>query len=110
MDFWRGTMHPNTLHKFIRRNDIKTPKERYSNISDVELRSKLDVLSVRFPNSGIQEMMAHLLVEDPPVQVQRYRVQNILSQVDTVGTAKRWAQAVSRRKVQCCYTKFIMAY
>ena len=40
-------------------------------------------------------MMAHLLVED---QVHRYRVQNLLSQVDAAGTAKRWAQAVSRRK------------
>ena len=54
-DLLGGELHYNTIHKFIQLNKIKTPRERYSLISDAELNEKLERLTERFPNSGVQE-------------------------------------------------------
>ena len=89
-------LHYNTIHKFIQLNKTKTPSERYSLISDAELNKRLERLTERFPNSGVQEMVAHLRTENLPCIVQQARVRNLLPSIDPVGNARRRAQTISR--------------
>lgn len=92
-----GVMHRNTLHNYMKRNSIPGPTKRYANISDCDLSKKLKELTDRYPHSGVRELLSHLRAQDPPLVVQRRRIEKLLAAVDSVGMASRWAQAISRR-------------
>ena len=47
-----GTLHPNTLHNFIKANDMVSPRQQFCKKSDSELECIINDLSKRFPNSG----------------------------------------------------------
>ena len=93
-----GNVHRNTIHNFIRRNGICGPRQRYSAISDADLREKIAELNRRYPNSGAQEMLSLLRSHTPSLIVQRDRCRRILAEIDPVGTARRWSQAIRRRQ------------
>lgn len=90
-------LHPNTIHNFIRRNQMKSVRERFSNISDEDLREHIQELNRKFPNSGICQVWSMLKTLSPPIIVQRDRVAKLLGEIDPVGVAMRWAQVVPRR-------------
>ena len=90
-------IHHNTIHNFISHNGIETPRQRYTTSSDDELCETLKNLSLRFTNSGVREIKAHLLSQNPPVVIQRDRLAKLFSSIDPVGTARRWAQVIPRR-------------
>ena len=91
-------VHPNTVHNFMKRNGIPSVRRQFTEISDDELKNKVRDLNRRYPNSGAAEMLSLLKSSDPPIFIQRDRCRKALSEVDPVGTARRWAQAIKRRK------------
>ena len=90
-------IHPNTIHNFIRKNGMKTIKQRFSQEPDNVIKEKITELHERFPNSGIREIKAMLKNLEPPIIVQRDRIAKLLPQVDPEGAARRWAQIIPRR-------------
>eukprot|EP00111_Clytia_hemisphaerica_P021598 TCONS_00063515-protein len=92
-----GSMHRNTLTRFMKDNNIPTPRERYSIISDDDLLILIRKIALDFPNSGIREVTALLRTGNPPHIVQRDRVARLLSFSNPEATARRWAQVVPRR-------------
>ena len=92
-----GTLHYNTIHQYAKNNNIVSQRERFSTLSDDELKQKLESISQRYPNTGIREMVALMRAETPPVIVQRNRVEKLLPEVDPVGVARRWSQTIKRR-------------
>jgi len=90
-------LHPNTIYKFMKRNGIKSVRDRFTTLSDEELTLLVKDINSKFPNSGIREVKAILKNLTPPVIVQRDRVGKILSTVDPHGAARRWAQVIPRR-------------
>eukprot|EP00112_Aurelia_sp_Birch-Aquarium-sp1_P016587 Seg3779.4 transcript_id=Seg3779.4/GoldUCD/mRNA.D3Y31 product="hypothetical protein" protein_id=Seg3779.4/GoldUCD/D3Y31 len=93
-----GQVHPNTTHNFMKRNSMQRVQERYSTISDEDLKRVVEGLNKQYPNSGSAEMMSLLKSGNPPLIVQRDRCRKILAEVDPIGTARRWAQAIKRRQ------------
>ena len=91
-------LHHNTIHNFIIRNGLTTIRNRYCQYSDNELRQTIGRIHSQFPNSGIREVVSHLRNQQPPLIVQRNRCARLLAEVDPVGTALRWAQAIQRRQ------------
>ena len=73
-------------------------RKRYSTKTDEELKKLIRQINIDFPNSGIGEVVAHLKRQNPPVLLQRERYQQLLSEVDPVGSAVRWAQTIKRRQ------------
>ena len=92
-----GKVHYNTIHTFMKKNGIPSKRQRYSTISDVNLDLIVSRLSRQFPNAGSEEIHSHLRTQSQPVIVQRARCRAALQRVDPMGTARRWAQAISRR-------------
>ncbi|XP_057301646.1 uncharacterized protein LOC130636069 [Hydractinia symbiolongicarpus] len=90
-----GTMHPNTIHNFIKKSQIQSPRQRFANLNDRELTEKIQSIHKDFPNSGALEIQAHLRNQN--IIVQRDRVRTTLSAVDPIGTATRWSQTIERR-------------
>ena len=90
-------IHPNTLYKFMKRNGVKSIRDRFTNLSDEELSLHIKDINSKFPNSGIREVKAILNSLTPPILVQRDRVAKILGTIDPHGAARRWAQVIPRR-------------
>ncbi len=93
-----GRVHYKTLHRFIRRNHIIPPSQRFTEITNNDLEIIIRNLNRQYPNSGAAEMLALLRSRTPPVLIQRDRCRSILAEVDPEGTARRWAQAIRRRQ------------
>ena len=72
-----------------------SPRQQYSTLSDAQLEVPISRINHRFPNSGANEVLAHLRNEG--IVVQRDRVRSTLASVDPVGTARRWANTIQRR-------------
>ena len=90
-------IHPNTVHNFMKRNEIKTFHKRFLNINDNELKERFEKLHLIYPNSGIWEINSMLKSLDPPIIVARDRVARILANVDPTETVRRYAQVIPRR-------------
>lgn len=90
-------VHPNTVFNFMKSNGIPMIRRRFSELSDDELKIKIQELHLRYPNSGIREIVAMLKILDPPIIVQRDKAARLLANVDPAGTARRWAQVIPRR-------------
>lgn len=90
-------IHPNTIHNFIKKNGMKTIKQRFSQEPDNVIKEKIAELHERFPNSGIREIKAMLQNLEPPLIIQRDKIAKLLPQVDPEGAARRWAQIIPRR-------------
>eukprot|EP00794_Sanderia_malayensis_P018485 gene18485-20335_t len=67
-------------------------------MSEDELRHVIQRLNRHYPNSGAGEMLGLLQSETPSIRVQRDVCRRILAEIDPVGTARRWSQAVRRRQ------------
>ena len=80
------------------RNNIVLVRGRYTQLSNESLSDIIRSISQNFPNSGVREMVAHLRNRDPPIILQRDRCSRLLANIDPVGTARRWAQAIHRRQ------------
>ena len=93
-----GTVHHNTLRRFIRANNMPTQQQRCSAISDEDLEQHMTHLNQQFPNAGADKMLSHLQTQNPPIRVQWIRCRRILLRVDPVGTVMRFAQAIQRRQ------------
>ena len=91
-------VHYNTIHEFMKKNNMPSMRERYTTKTDEELKELIRQINNDFPNSGIREVVAHLKRQNPPVLLQRIRCQQLLSEVDPVGSAVRWAQTIKRRQ------------
>ncbi|XP_057330115.1 uncharacterized protein LOC130670701 [Microplitis mediator] len=70
-------------------------RARYNQISDDELKAKINQIHQEHPNAGQTMMQAYL--EARNINVQRNRVRQILNEVDPIGTASRWSQSIQRR-------------
>ena len=92
-----GVMHRNTITRFMKKNDIKSPKSRYTALEDNDIKSIIRDITKSFPNSGIRELVAMLKGRNPPVIVQRDRVQKLMAEINPVATIRRWAQVIPRR-------------
>ena len=92
-----GVMHRNTLTNFMRKNGIKSPKERYTSLQDSEIKIIIREITRLFPNSGIREVDSMLKTRNPPVIVQRDKVQRLMSEINPVASARRWALVIPRR-------------
>eukprot|EP00111_Clytia_hemisphaerica_P006153 TCONS_00017811-protein len=90
-------IHPNTIHRFIKANGIKSVRARYSDLSDDELKEVIKGLNKTYPNSGIRQIQSMLKVLNPPLRIQRDRVAKILAEVDPIGATMRWTQVIPRR-------------
>ncbi len=90
-------LHPNTIHKFISRNGMKSVKARYSDIPDEDLKVHIKDLNKKFPRSGICQIWSMLKTLSPPIRVQRDKVAKFLSEIDPAGATMRWAQVIPRR-------------
>ena len=66
-----GTVHHNTLQRFIRANNMPTQQQRFSAISDQDLEQHITHLNQQFPNAGADEMLSHLQTQNPPIRVQK---------------------------------------
>ena len=93
-----GRVHYDTLHRFIHRNDMIAPRQRFTEIDDHDVEVVIRSLSRQYPNSGGAEMLALLRSRIPPIFVPRDRCRRVLAEVDPEGTARRWAQAIRRRQ------------
>ncbi len=93
-----GSVHHNTIHRFMQRNSIVSHRNRFTTMADRDLERTVRRLNRQYPNSGAQEMVSLLRAQTPSVIVQRDRCRRILSTVDPIGTARRWAQAIRRRQ------------
>ena len=91
------SVHRNTILNFMKRNNMGGVRAKFSTISTADLATIIRELSERYPNSGYREIRAMLASRDPPIIVQRKRVQELLKQVDPAGTARRWALSINRR-------------
>ena len=91
-------VHYNTIHSFMKDNEMISMRQRYSVMTDAVLKNVITDINSNFPNSGIREMVAHLKSRN--LVVQRNRVAKLLAEVDHVGTAVRWAQVIQRRRYQ----------
>lgn len=92
-----GVMHRNTLTNFMRKNNIKSVKDRYTSLQDSEIKNIIREITRLFPNSGIREVDSMLKTRNPPVIVQRDKVQRLMSEINPVATTRRWAQVIPRR-------------
>jgi hypothetical protein len=93
-------LHYNTIHSFMKNNNMLSIKERYTIMSDNELKEIITNINKDFPNSGIREVVSHLKSRDPPILIQRNQCARLLAEIDQVGTAVRWAQVIQRRQYQ----------
>eukprot|EP00794_Sanderia_malayensis_P004922 gene4922-5569_t len=93
-----GVVHYNTLHRFITRNGMVPPRQRFIQMNEDELRHVIQRLNRQYPNSGAGEMLGLLQSQTPSIRVQRDVCRRILAEIDPVGTARRWSQAVRRRQ------------
>ncbi len=91
-------VHYNTLHRIKTRNGMVPPRQRYTQISEDELRHVIQRLNRQYPNSVAGEMLGLLQSQRPPMRVQRDICRRILAEMDPAGTARRWLQAVRRRQ------------
>ena len=66
-------VHHNTIHDFIKKNNMPSMRKRYSTKTDEELKKLIRQINIDFPNSGIREVVAHLKRQNPPVLLQRER-------------------------------------
>ncbi|XP_014674703.1 PREDICTED: uncharacterized protein LOC106814853 [Priapulus caudatus] len=87
-----------TLYRHIRRHNLPTVRQEYSSISNANLEAQVRNINRQYPNSGSQEVRAHLRGLAHPIIVQRERVRRAVRVVDPVGTASRWAQVIHRRR------------
>ena len=92
-----GKMHQNTLANFMKQNNILPPRQRFTTKSDEEIKLIISEITKKFPNSGICEIVAMLRCRDPPILIQRDRIQKLLCVVNPPATARRWAQVLPRR-------------
>lgn len=90
-----GIMHPNTIHNYIKKHQMKSPRERYTNLTNAELEEKIRRINNEFPNSGANEVQAHL--QNQGITVQRNKIRNTLATIDPIGTASRWSRTIERR-------------
>ena len=82
----------------MKNNNITLVSHRYTKKSDEEMRPIIKAITTKFPNSGIREVVALLKTQTPPIIIQRDRVQQLLSTINPLGAARRWAQVIPRRK------------
>ena len=88
------------------RNRMISIRNRYTSLSDDELTSlsedelryKFSEINKQFPDLGCHEIISHLKNFEPPILLQRDLSQKHLSDVDPVGTARRWSQAIHWRQ------------
>ncbi len=74
------------------------PRQRFTQISEDELKEAIQRLNRQYPNSGAGEMLGLLQSQTPSIRVQRDVCRRILPEVDPAGTARPWSQAVRRRQ------------
>ena len=82
----------------MERNQKTSITNKYTSLSDDELRHKISEISKQFPNSGCLEIIRHLKNLEQPILLQRDRCLKHLSDVEPVRTARRWSQAIHRRQ------------
>ncbi|XP_011687057.1 PREDICTED: uncharacterized protein LOC105449500 [Wasmannia auropunctata] len=70
-------------------------RNKYYNGSDAELRREISDLHAQYPNSGSNMITAYLKAKGKVVQ--RRKVRRFLSEIDPIGTASRWSNAIHRR-------------
>ncbi|XP_029164944.1 uncharacterized protein LOC114936086 [Nylanderia fulva] len=70
-------------------------RNKYYNGSDAELNREISDLHAQYPNSGSNMITAYLKVKGKIIQ--RQRVRRILAEIDPIGTACRWSNAIHRR-------------
>ncbi|XP_053373940.1 uncharacterized protein LOC128546705 [Mercenaria mercenaria] len=80
------------------KHNIAKVRQRYTNISDEELRDVVAGINLENPNSGSEEVTAILRTRHPQIITQRNRVRAALREADPVGTASRWSRVIQRRR------------
>jgi hypothetical protein len=70
-------------------------RHTYSNLTDEELRVVVSEIYSRHVNCGVRMMMGHL--RSRGIRVQRYKVREILREIDPANSALRWGLAIKRR-------------
>ena len=101
-------VHRNTLHNFIRNNNIGGRRSRYYN-GDIEvIKEKIGQLNEQFPRSGYREIKSLLQTDDTePYLLQREKVRKLLKEVDPIGSQLRLAIAIKRRVYSVPYPNFL---
>ncbi len=89
-----GSFHYNTLHRYISRHHLTAPRQRFTDISDDDLRAIILGLNRQYQNSGAAEMLALLRSRTPSIIVPRDRCRRVLADMDPESTARCWAQAI----------------
>ena len=92
-----GILHYNTIHRFIKRNNLKSQGQRFTKLSDDDIMPLIKRISHRFTNSGCNDILSHLRNETPPLIIQRDKLRILLDSADPVGVALNWSQAITRR-------------
>ena len=84
------------VHTFMARNHMQSVQQKFSTLSDGQLKLEIAKINLNFPNLGNREVWSHLTNQNPPIIVQRERCRRLLADIDPVGTAQRLAQATNR--------------
>ena len=56
---WRK-LHHNTVHNFMARNHMQPVRQKFSTLSDDQLKLEITKINLNFPNSGCREVWSHV--------------------------------------------------
>ena len=91
------TKNRKTLYNHCKKNNIATPRKRFTSINEDTLEEKIQILNKEHPNAGAEEIQSRLHTAED-INARRSQVRELLRKVDPIGTAARWAQLTQRRK------------
>ena len=94
---WRK-LHHNTVHNFMARNHMQPVRQKFSTLSDDQLKLEITKINLNFLNSGYREVWSHLKNQNPPIIVQRERCRRLFADVDPVDTAQHWVQVTNKQQ------------
>ncbi|KMQ88127.1 hypothetical protein RF55_12438, partial [Lasius niger] len=70
-------------------------RARYAQIPDDDLKLEIVKIHEEHPNAGQTMVQAYLKAAG--FHVQRYKVRQVLNEIDPIGTVSRWSQYIKRR-------------
>ena len=87
-------IHPKTLQRRIQ--EMGPEENEYSDLSKNELSEIMSKIQETAPNISQSRMMGTL--RNRGIKVQRWRLRELMRELDPIGTALRWGQSICQRK------------
>lgn len=91
-----GPKSRTTVYKYMKKYNVATKKQRFSQINDDDLLRLIKKLTIDYPNAGYREIRSRLEIQHN-VNVPFNRVMKLLRDADPIGSACCWARTIHRR-------------